>query len=123
MNGGAGAGAAWSLTERLAGVIPPLITPLDQAGHVDTAGVDALVNYTLAAGCSGLFMAGGCGLGPWLTIAQRVDVVRAAVRSAAGRVPVLAGVMLPATSPTCEAARQVEAEGVDGVVVASPYHF
>lgn len=118
-----GADATWSWAENLAGVIPPLITPLDHAGNVDTAGVDALVTYTLAAGCSGLFVAGGCGLGPWLTAAQRGAVVRSAVRSAAGRVPVLGGVMLPASGPTCEAARQMEADGVDAVVVASPYYF
>ena len=121
MNGSSG--GAWSWPENLAGVIPPLVSPLDDAGNVDTAGVDALVTYTLAAGCSGLFVAGGCGLGPWLTASQRDAVVRRAVRSAARRVPVLAGVMLPATGPTCEAARQVEAAGVDALVVASPYYF
>ncbi len=123
MDGRGDAGATWSWTENLAGVIPPLITPLDHGGNVDTAGVDALVTYTLAAGCSGLFVAGGCGLGPWLTAPQRSAVVRSAVRSAAGRVPVLGGVMLPASGPTCEAARQMEADGVDAVVVASPYYF
>ncbi len=113
----------WTWTTQLAGVIPPLITPLDRAGRVDAAAVESLVDYTLAAGCAGLFVAGGCGLGPWLTEAQRGEVVGAAVRSAAGKAPVLAGVMLPATGPACEAARQAEAEGADAVVVASPYYF
>lgn len=123
MNGSGDTHAAWPWTERLAGVIPPLITPLDKAAHVDAAGVEALVRYTLGGGCSGLFVAGGCGLGPWLTAVQRGEVVRLAARHAAGQAPVLAGVMLPATGPTCEAARQVEAEGADAVVVSSPYYF
>ncbi len=113
----------WSWKDVLAGVVPPLITPLDHAGHVDAVAAEALVSYTLAGGCSGLFVAGGCGLGPWLTTSQRGEVVRAVVRSAAGKAPVLAGVMLPATGPTREAARQAEAEGADAVVVASPYYF
>ena len=50
-------------------------------------------------------------------------VVRAFARAAAGRVPVLAGVMLPATGPATEAARQAAAEGADAVVVGSPYYF
>src|SRR5947209_17975147 len=120
---GRGEQATWSWLENLAGVIPPLITPLDDTGHVDAAGVDALVTYTLAAGCSGLFVAGGCGLGPWLTSAQRHEVVRRTVICAAHRVPVLAGVMLPASGPTCEEARHMEAEGADAVVVATPYYF
>jgi 4-hydroxy-tetrahydrodipicolinate synthase len=50
-------------------------------------------------------------------------VVRAAARAAAGRVPVLAGVMLPATGPAIEAARQAADEGADALVVGSPYYF
>ncbi|HZS91348.1 MAG TPA: dihydrodipicolinate synthase family protein [Chloroflexota bacterium] len=123
MKGGGDMQAAWSWTERLSGAIPPLITPLDDAGHVDAAGVEALVHYTLGGGCSGLFVAGGCGLGPWLTAAQRGEVVHLAARFAAGKSPVLAGIMLPASGPACEAARQAEAEGADAVVVASPYYF
>ncbi len=115
--------APWSWTDRLTGVIPPLITPLDDARRVDEAAVGALADYTLEAGCSGLFVAGGGGLGPWLTDGQRGAAVRAVVRSAAGRAPVLAGMMLPASGPAREAARQAEAEGADAVVVATPYYF
>jgi len=113
----------WSWATALSGAVPPLITPLDDAGHVNAAAMDALVRYALEGGCSALFVAGGCGLGPWLTVEQRGEAVRAAVRGAAGKVPVLAGVMLPATGPACDAARQAEAEGADAVVVASPYYF
>ena len=77
----------------------------------------------LQGGCSGLFVLGGCGEGAWLPSRQRGTVVRAFVRAAAGRVPVLAGVMLPATGPAVEAARQAAAEGADAVVVGSPYYF
>jgi 4-hydroxy-tetrahydrodipicolinate synthase len=50
-------------------------------------------------------------------------VVRAAARAAAGRLPVLAGVMLPGTGPAVEAARRAEAAGADAVVAGSPYYF
>ncbi len=90
----------WRWATQLAGVIPPLITPLNRTGRVDAAAVESLVDYTLAAGCGGLFVAGGCGLGPWLTVVQRGEVVGEVVRSAAGKAPVLAGVMLPATRPS-----------------------
>ena len=114
---------SWAWVDNLAGVIPPLITPLARAGHVDSTAIGALARSVLEGGCSGLFVAGGCGQGPWLTAAQRGEAVRAVVGAAAGAVPVLAGVMLPASGPTCEAARQAEAEGADAVVVATPYYF
>jgi 4-hydroxy-tetrahydrodipicolinate synthase len=114
---------AWSWDEALAGVVPPAISPLDAARELDAPAVETLVAHVLEGGASGLFVLGGCGEGAWLTAPQRGAVVRAFVRAAARRVPVLAGVMLPATAPASEAARQAAAEGADAVVVGSPYYF
>jgi 4-hydroxy-tetrahydrodipicolinate synthase len=82
-----------------------------------------LVEHGLAGGVSGLFVLGACGEGAWLTASQRGAVTRAAVRAAGGRVPVLAGVMLPGTGAAVEAARQAADDGADAVVVGSPYYF
>jgi len=113
----------WRWERALHGIVPPLISPLDDAGAPDAGAMAALVDHVVGAGCTGLFMLGGCGEGAWLTPAQRGVVVQAAVRAAAGRVPVLAGVMLPATGPAVEAARQAAGEGADALVVGSPYYF
>jgi 4-hydroxy-tetrahydrodipicolinate synthase len=113
----------WTWDGALTGIVPPAISPLDTACEVDENAIGALVEHLLGGGSSGLFVLGGCGEGAWLTSHQRGVVVRAFVRAAAGRVPVLAGVMLPATGPTVEAARQAAAEGADAVVVGSPYYF
>jgi 4-hydroxy-tetrahydrodipicolinate synthase len=116
-------GGGWQWERALHGIVPPLISPLDDAGTPDAGALAALVEHVVGAGCTGLFMLGGCGEGAWLTSAQRGAVVRHAVRAAAGRVPVLAGVMLPATGPAVEAARQAIDEGADALVVGSPYYF
>lgn len=113
---------AWSWDAALRGVVPPLISPLQVTGEVDEVALQRLVDHVLAGGCSGLFVLGGCGEGAWLTSRQREAVVRAVVRAAAGRAPVLAGVMLAATGPALDAARQAEAEGADALVVGSPYY-
>jgi dihydrodipicolinate synthase/N-acetylneuraminate lyase len=107
----------------LCGVIPPMISPLDQQGQPDVAGIAGLVEHILRGGCSGLFVLGGFGEGAWLTTSQRGAVIKFAVAAVAGRVPVLAGVMLPGTGAACEAARQAEAEGADALVAGSPYYF
>ena len=114
--------AAWSWDTALRGVVPPLISPLHTTGDVDEVSVQRLVEHVLAGGCTGLFVLGGCGEGAWLTNAQRAAVVRTVVRAAAGRAPVLAGVMLAATGPAVDAARQAESEGADAVVLGSPYY-
>jgi 4-hydroxy-tetrahydrodipicolinate synthase len=118
-----GTAPRWTWDGALTGIVPPAISPLDGAGEVDDGAIGALVEHVLAGGSSGLFVLGGCGEGAWLPARQRGAVIRAFVRAAAGRVPVLAGVMLPATGPGTEAARQAAGEGADAVVVGSPYYF
>jgi 4-hydroxy-tetrahydrodipicolinate synthase len=113
----------WSWSQTLGGVIPPLVSPLDPARAPDAHAMATLVDHVLRGGSSGLFVLGGCGEGAWLTPAARGAVIRGAARAAGGRAPVLAGVMLPATGPAVEAARQAAAEGADAVVVGSPYYF
>jgi len=116
-------GAAWTWQTPPRGVVPPLITPLTEAGEVDEPALERLVEYVLEHGCSGLFVLGGCGEGPWLTTAQRGTVVRRAVRAAAGRAPVLAGVVLPGAAAVGEAARQAATEGADALVLGAPYYY
>jgi dihydrodipicolinate synthase/N-acetylneuraminate lyase len=110
-------------TSVLSGVVPPLISPLDASDRVDREGMSALVEHLLDAGCTGLFVNGGCGEGPWLTSSQRGDVVRAARDASRGRAPVLSGVTLPATGPACDSARQLADEGANALVVTTPYYF
>lgn len=113
----------WPWAQALSGIVPPLVSPLTASGAPDDGAMAALVEHVLASGCSGLFLLGSCGEGAWLTATQRGAVIRAAVRAAAGRVPVLAGVMLPATRAAGEAARQAADEGADALIVGSPYYF
>jgi 4-hydroxy-tetrahydrodipicolinate synthase len=114
---------AWSWERALGGIVPPLVSPLDAGDEVDAAACARLVGHVVGAGVSGLFVLGGCGEGAWLTSVQRRGVVRAFVGAAGGRVPVLAGVMLPGTAAAADAARQAADDGADAVVVGSPYYF
>jgi 4-hydroxy-tetrahydrodipicolinate synthase len=112
----------WTWDSALTGVVPPVISPLSRARQPDRAAQRRVIGHVLDHGCTGLFVLGGCGEGAWLTTAQRQLVIRGAVESSGGRAPVLVGVMLPASGPAVEAARQAEAEGADAVVAGSPYY-
>ena len=114
---------SWTWDAALCGIVPPMISPLNETGELDGDALKVLIEHILGGGCSGLFILGGCGEGAWLTSGQRASVVRGAVWAAAGRVPVLVGVMLPATGLVMEAARQAADEGADALVVGSPYYL
>lgn len=123
VSGSGGIGKGWSWDTALCGVVPPMISPLTLSGDPDEAAIGTLVEHILAGGCSGLFVLGGCGEGAWLIAEQRGAVIRSAVRAAAGRAPILVGVMLSATGPAIEAARQAVGEGASALVVGSPYYY
>ena len=117
------AATRWSWDGALSGVVPPMISPLTESLALDAGALPRLVEHILDGGCSGLFVLGGCGEGAWLTLAQRAAVIRATRAAASGRVPILAGVMLPGTGPAIEAGRQAADEGADALVLGSPYYF
>ena len=107
----------------LCGVIVPMITPLTTGGEVDQAAIERLVTHLLASGVDGIFVLGSSGEGPWLTASQRQQVIGETARVAAGRAPILAGLLEPSTGRTIEALRMAEDAGADAVVVTSPYYF
>lgn len=109
-----------TLDQALCGVLPPLITPVHEDQSLDEEGFLRQLHRCLDAGCSGVFVNGSSGEGPWLTAAQRRRAVELAV--GAGTV-VIAGVMQPGTAMTIEAALDAERAGADAVVVAAPYYF
>ncbi len=118
----ASAGRRWSWDKALTGVVPPVISVINEAGVIDGEAQGSVCDHVIADGGTGLFVLGGCGEGAWLTSEQRADVIRHAVTSAAGRAPVIAGVMLPATGPAVEAAKRAADAGADGLVAGSPYY-
>jgi 4-hydroxy-tetrahydrodipicolinate synthase len=106
----------------LTGVVPPLCTPLTSQGEVDTAGLRALVERLVAAGVHGLFALGSTGETAFLTDDQRRTVLRTAVDAAAGRVPVLAGVVDMTTPRVLAHARVAAGLGADALVATAPFY-
>lgn len=105
-----------------AGVIPPLLTPLHPDRTPDTDALGRLVDRLIGGGVHALFAAGTAGLGSVLTDAQYEAVVAVAASRAAGRRPVLAGLLEPSTARNLERLRKVEKTGIAGVVAVAPYY-
>lgn len=104
------------------GVVPPLCTPLTEDGEVDTSSLRRLAAFQLEAGVHGLFVGGSTGEVAQLTDAARDTALRTVVEVAAGRVPVLAGVIDTGTLRVLEHARRAQALGADAVVVTAPFY-
>jgi 4-hydroxy-tetrahydrodipicolinate synthase len=100
------------------GIFPYLVSPIDDAtGRVREDMLRKLIEHLIRCGVHGLSPLGSTGEFAYLTVEQRVEIVRIVVDAATKRVPVLAGV---AAFSTFEALRQAEAFvklGGDGLIL------
>ncbi|WP_328753982.1 dihydrodipicolinate synthase family protein [Streptomyces sp. NBC_00269] len=110
------------LTAPLRGVVPPVCTPLDETGEVDTASLARLVEHLVAGGVHGLFALGSTSEVAYLTDEQRAVTLRTVVEAAAGRVPVLAGVIDTTTARVIAHARVAAELGADALVATAPFY-
>ncbi len=107
---------------KLHGIVPPVVTPYTATDTIDTHSLRRVVRHLLGGGVHGLFALGSTSECVFLNAAQRATVIETIVDEAAGRVPVVAGV-LDATTDHCIAhARQAKALGAQGLVLTAPYY-
>lgn len=111
-----------ALPTPLHGVIPPVCTPLDRHGEVDTASLTRLVHHLLDGGVHGLFALGSTSEVAYLTDAQRATALEAVRKAADGRVPVLAGVIDTTTPRVLDHARTAAGLGADALVATAPFY-
>ena len=107
----------------LRGVMVALATPLTSDGAVDEPAIERLVEHVIAGGVHGLLALGSTGESASLDEPARRKVLRAVVKAAAGRVPVICGVVqsqLAAARADVSAAAEL---GAIAAVVAPPYYY
>ncbi len=103
------------------GSMPALVTPFKN-GAVDFDALKHLVEWQIAEGSNGLVPVGTTGESPTLSHEEHEAVVEMVVKTAAGRVPVIAGA---GSNNTVEALRFVtfaRAVGADAALVVTPYY-
>ncbi|MCC6000760.1 MAG: 4-hydroxy-tetrahydrodipicolinate synthase [Pararhodobacter sp.] len=105
----------------LQGSLPALVTPF-RNGAVDFDALEALVEWHIAEGSTGLVPVGTTGESPTLSHEEHEQVIEAVVRAAAGRVPVVAGAGSNNTVEAVRFLRHAEAVGADAGLVVTPYY-
>lgn len=104
------------------GIIPALVTPLDEQGNLMEGALKKVIDYTLEAGVHGVFVLGSTGEIYGLTDKQKQRVIEVTVEHVNGRVPVYAGAGEITTSNTIKTAQMAEnVGGVSALSVITPY--
>jgi 4-hydroxy-tetrahydrodipicolinate synthase len=103
------------------GVLPALVTPF-RDGHIDEDGFVRLVERQIKGGVHGLVPVGTTGETSTLSHDEHRRVVELCVKTAAGRVPVVAGAGSNATEEAIELARHAKTVGADAALIVTPYY-
>ena len=107
--------------KKLRGSMVALITPFRQ-GRVDEMAFVDLCEHQIQCGTSALVPCGTTGEAATLTHAEHMQVIKLAVRAAAGRVPVIAGAGSNSTATTFSMVAEAAWLGADAVLCTVPYY-
>jgi len=108
--------------EGLQGCGTALITPFLPNGNVDEKALASLVSWQIQEGIHFLVPCGTTGESPTLKHAEHLAVVDITVKTAAGRVPVIAGAGGNDTAKIIAFIAELKSLGVDGILSVSPYY-
>ena len=103
------------------GSLPALITPF-KGGQVDAAGFQRFVEWQIAQGSHGLVPVGTTGEAPTLSHDEHKHVIELCIKTAKGRVPVIAGAGSNSTEEAIELTRFAKAAGADAVLHSTGYY-
>ncbi|HEY4990016.1 MAG TPA: 4-hydroxy-tetrahydrodipicolinate synthase [Opitutaceae bacterium] len=105
----------------LTGAITALVTPF-HGKDVSFGDLKRLVEQQIRGGIDGIVPVGTTGESPTLTSEEHLDVIRATIEFARGRVPVIAGTGSNSTAEALEYTRLSDEAGADAVLVVTPYY-
>ncbi len=104
----------------LCGSYPPLVTPFKN-GEVDYATYERLVERQIAGGSHGILVNGTTSEPSTLTVEERNKLVEVAVKTAAGRVPVVAATGSQSHADSVALSKAAEKAGADALLILTPY--
>lgn len=102
------------------GIIPAMLTPMDQNGEINEKVLRELTNYLIENGVHGLFAVSSTGECYGLSFEEKKKLLKIVLEEAAGRVSVYAGTGLITTRDTIKMTQLAEEMGVDAVSVITP---
>ena len=105
------------------GIIPAMLSIFDDKGNVDPAGQKRFSEWLIGKGVHGLAPCGSTGESVAMSDEERVQVVRATVEAANGRVPVYGGVIHYSEKLASELVRKYKDVGADGLMVLLPFFY
>lgn len=108
---------------KITGVVPALVTPINNNESIDELGLTKLIEYLINSGISGIFPLGSMGEFAPLEDKERFHLLEKVVAVVNKRVPVLAGVSDTGTKRVINNTLKAKEIGADAVVLLPPFFY
>lgn len=99
-----------------------IATPFNEDGSVDFEAYRDLINWQIDEGIDAIIACGTSGEASTLDDEEHIETIRFCVDVTAGRVPVIGGAGSNDTRHGINLAKRIEATGVDGLLLVTPYY-
>lgn len=110
------------MNKKYFGVVPPIITPVDEKENVDKEGFCKILDHCIDGGLHGIFVAGSNGETMALTQNERDNAIKIAIEHVNGRVPVVSGVLDSSTRRVIDNIKKLEEMGGTCAVITSIFY-
>jgi 4-hydroxy-tetrahydrodipicolinate synthase len=107
----------------VSGVLAALVTPIDDAGQVDLATFDHVIDFVVARGVDGVVIGGGTAEYPNFELEDRARLAARAVQRMSGRGSVITCVGTASIHSTLRLARSAADSGSDALLIPMPHFF
>ncbi len=105
------------------GIIPAMVTPLDENEELNEAALRRLVNHLIEGSVHGLFAIGSQGEFWAFSLEEKRRILEVVVEETQGRVPVYAGTAALTTHEAIILTQMAEEVGADAVSVLTPFYI
>lgn len=106
----------------LSGTGVAVVTPFLKDGNVDYPGLTNVINHIIKGKCEYLVIMGTTAESPTLNKQEKKDVLKHALKVAAGRVPVVYGVGGNNTAEVCAQLEHTDFSGVTAILSVAPFY-
>jgi 4-hydroxy-tetrahydrodipicolinate synthase len=106
----------------LKGSLVAIVTPMFEAGEIDYASFDKLIEWHIREGTSGIVVVGTSGESPTVSVDEHSQLIERAVSTVNKRIPVIAGTGANSTAESIELASFAQRVGADYSLSVVPYY-
>lgn len=107
---------------KFGGVGVAIVTPFNERGDIDYAGLQNLVNHLVNGGVDYLVVQGTTGESPVITKSEKRKLLDFVIEVNEKRLPIVYGLGGNNTVAVCKDIKEMDFSGVDGILSVSPYY-